>query len=423
MNSDSHFDTLPYLTPDLAPVGGAVKQRYEDFVVTEVPLYPACGRGTHCYLTIEKRGLATIRAVHDIARALGVPSEHIGVAGLKDARGVTVQTLSVEHVDPERVRSLDIPRIRVLSVERHMNKLKIGHLAGNRFAIKLREVDTARLPDIRSVCRVLEARGVPNYFGRQRFGLRGDTALIGQSILKQDFRTAVDLILGRAGPHDHGEVLRARQLYDAGDFQGAAAAWPRGFRDNARACRAMARTQGKHKRAFHAIESRMRQFFMNAYQSHIFNRVLARRIEEIDQIRTGDIAWKHDNGATFLIDDADAESPRATAFEISPTGPIFGPRMNTPGGEPARMEQTILDDENVSVDDLKNLRGLRLQGTRRPLRFRPEDLESESGSDEHGPFIEFRFALPPGTYATVLLREICKDGLEECLTGDDQIES
>ncbi len=416
MIPDSEFDSLPFLNPDVAPIRAVIKQRYEDFVVREVPLYLPSGQGTHCYVTLEKRGLATIRAVHDVARALGIPSGQIGVAGLKDARGVTVQTLSIEHVDPARLRSLDIPRIRVLSVERHTNKLKIGHLKANRFQIKLREVDLDRLSDIRAICRVLDARGVPNYFGRQRFGLRGDTALIGRAILEQDFATAIDLILGRAGPHDHGDVLHARQLYDPGDYEAAASAWPYGFRDNVRACRAMAKSHGKHKRAFHAVDARMRQFFLNAYQSDIFNRVLARRIREFDCVRNGDIAWKHENGATFLVEDADAESPRATAFEISPTGPLFGPRMKTPEGEPASVERSVMDDEGISVEVLGKLKGLRLRGARRPLRFHPADLELEPGNDEHGPYVECRFELPPGSYATVLLREVCKRGLEESLS-------
>lgn len=419
MTPDSQYDSLPYLTHEVAPLRAVIKQRYEDFVVEELPLYPSSGRGTHCYFKIEKRGLATIRAVHDIARALGVPSGQIGVAGLKDARGVTVQTLSIEHVDPTRLQALDIPRIRVLSVERHTNKLKIGHLAANRFCIKLRDMDHARLSDMRAICQVLDARGVPNYFGSQRFGLRGDTALVGRAILERDFANAIDLILGRAGPHDHGDVLRARRLYDAGDYEAAANAWPYGFRDNVRACRAMAKSNGKHKRAFHAVDARMRQFFLNAFQSHIFNRVLARRIQEIDQVRVGDIAWKHENGATFLVEDAAAESPRATAFEISPTGPLFGPRMKAPQGEPAQVERSIMEDEGVTGESLGEIKGLRQQGARRPLRFHPAELEIEPGNDEHGPHVECRFTLPPGSYATVLLREVCKCGLEDSPGLDD----
>src|SRR5512139_1809460 len=96
-------DELPYLTGEVPGIGGRIKARPEDFVVEEVPLYQPSGEGTHVYFRIEKTGLSTMRAVHDIARALGRQVRDIGYAGLKDADAVTTQTLSVEHVDPDAI--------------------------------------------------------------------------------------------------------------------------------------------------------------------------------------------------------------------------------------------------------------------------------------------------------------------------------
>lgn len=409
---------LPCLTAEVPPIRGAIKRHYEDFIVEEIPAYQPCGSGDHVFFTIEKKGLATMRAVNDIARHLGVLSRDIGLAGLKDARAVTVQTMSVEHVDPQKVKALDIPRIRILSVDRHKNKLRIGHLRGNRFRIKLRECDPPRLNDLSAVLDTLQRRGVPNYFGQQRFGSRGDTGLIGHAILKRDAATAIDLMLGRAGPHDTGEVLRARQLYDAGDYEAAAKSWPFGFRDNARACRAMARSYGKHKRAMYAVDGRLKKFFVSAYQSSLFNRCLAERIDRLDQIVQGDLAFKHENGAVFLVADADAEAPRAASFDISPTGPIFGVRMTRAEGEPGRIEQAILDAEQIATDDFRAVKGMKIHGSRRPLRFALKDLGMEKGSDGNGGYVELAFTLDAGCYATMILREICKDLLQEGLEAD-----
>lgn len=417
--SGAAAQTLPFLTAGVSAIPAAIKRRYEDFRVEEIPAYLPEGAGDHVYFRVEKRGLATLRAVNDVARALGVHPREIGVAGLKDARGVTVQWMSLEHADPQRVAALDLPRIRVLEVSRHRNKLKIGHLRGNRFVIRLREIDRARLGDVRAVCDVLARRGVPNYFGPQRFGLRGDTWEIGRAVLRGDHQAAVDLVLGRAGPLDTGEVLRARQLYDSGDYAAAARAWPYGFRDNARACREMARTHGRHKRAFFALDERLRGFYVNAFQSWLFNRVLAARVDAIDRIVDGDLAYKHDNGAVFRVVDAAAESPRAAAFEISATGPIFGPRLTRAEGEPGRLEQSILDAEGLDLDAFRALRGVKLHGARRPLRFRPDGLALSDGADEHGPFVELAFTLASGCYATALLREICKNDLAEGLAEPD----
>ncbi len=364
--------------------------------------------------------LATLRAIHDIAQRLGRPTRDFGLAGLKDARAVAIQTLSLEHVEPQRIEQLDIPRIRVLSVARHGNKLRLGHLRGNRFRIKLREVDLAREPDVRAVCDVLVKRGVPNYFGQQRFGTRGDSWQIGRAILDGDFAAAMDLILGRPGPFDTGDVLKARKLYEAGQYEAAARAWPWGARDNVRACRAMAKTKGNHRRAYYSVDRRLKKLFVNAYQSHLFNRVLAERIGEIDRVRVGDLAYKHDSGGVFRVEDEAVEAPRAAAFEISPTGPIFGVKMTRAEGEAGRLEQSILEAEHVNLDSFRAIKGIKLHGARRPLRFCPEELVIEAGEDAHGPYLELSFTLPPGCYATMFLREVCKAHLAEGLAEDDR---
>lgn len=421
MNASPPLPTanLPYLTADVPPIAAAIKRRYEDFEVEEIPAYQPCGVGDHIYFIIEKAGLATMRAVNDIARALDRNPRDIGVAGLKDARAVTRQMLSLEHIDPKTIAALNIPRIRILSTTRHGNKLKIGHLRGNRFRIKLREVEAGRLADVKTICETLARRGVPNYFGAQRFGLRGDTGLMGRAILRHDPVEMIDLMLGRPGPHDTGPVLEARTLYEAGDYDAAAKAWPYGFRENVRACREMARTQGKHKRAFHAVDARMKSFYVSAYQSQLFNTVLARRLPQFDTILMGDLAMKHDNGAVFRVEDAAAEAARAAAFEISPTGPIFGHRMTQPGGLTGEIERAVLAEEGLTPESFGNVRGMKLSGARRALRFAPRDLAIDEGVDENGAFIELRFALESGCYATMLLREICKEKLEEGLDEGD----
>lgn len=413
-------DQLPYFTAEFPAIRAATKRCYEDFRVEEVPAYDPTGQGDHCFFTIEKRGIATMRAVSDIARNLDVPQKNIGLAGLKDARAVAIQTLSIEHVDLKRIESLKIPRVRILRVTRHKNKLKIGHLRGNRFIIRLREVDPGRIDDMRRVCDILVGRGVPNYFGPQRFGSRGDTWQLGMGVLHNDAEAVVDLMLGRPGPSDTGDVLKARSLYAAGKYAAAAKAWPHLFRDLARICRIMDRTGGKHRRAYHAIDARLKKFYVNAYQSHLFNRVLAGRIKTLDQVRDGDLAYKHDVGAVFLVEDAEQEQARAAAFDISPTGPIFGYKMTCAKEETGRCEEDVLKAEGISLEDFRSLRRMKLHGSRRPLRFRPEALELDNGNDEHGPFVELRFTLPSGCYATMILRETCKEGLEEGLGPDKE---
>ncbi|MFO0837208.1 MAG: tRNA pseudouridine(13) synthase TruD [Phycisphaerae bacterium] len=396
----------PRLLADFNPARGVLKSDFEDFVVEELPLYPADGVGTHAYFLLEKRGLSTMQAISDLARALGVRRMDIGLAGLKDARAVTRQWMSIEHIDPQRLEALSLPRMRVLRVTRHRNKLKLGHLRGNRFEIRVRDTEIGRLPELRAALETLGKLGAPNYFGEQRFGGRGDSGRVGASIVRGSLDDAVDLILGRPGPHDSGPVLRARQLYERGDFESAARAWPPMFRDERHALQALARSGGKRKRAFAAIDHGLRRFYVSAFQSELFNQVVAARIRRgLGVLLDGDLAWVHANGAVFRVASASEEQVRAESFEISPSGPLFGFRMTQPDGEPASIEAAALAGAELTLEAFRAPH-LRVKGARRPLRFRPLDADISLAADERGPYLAMQFELPRGCYATTLLREL-----------------
>lgn len=397
----------PYATAAVEPIRARVKSAPEDFVVEELPLYPASGEGTHLFFTIEKRGLTTLDALRDVARQLGVAPRDVGYAGQKDAQALTRQRFSVEHVPAARIEALRHARLSVLSVERHGNKLKLGHLAGNRFTLKLRDVPSDRRADLERVLAELAAKGVPNYFGPQRFGLRGDSWIVGRALLHADFDEALAQFAGRAGDLDRGAVLRARQLFDRGDALAAAKAWPRGFRDALRAVGTFARTKNA-RRAVLAIDRNLLRFFVSSYQSWIFNHVLALRVGALDRVREGDLAQKHDNGAIFLVEDAVAETARAARLEISATGPLFGRRMTEPGPAVAAEEASVLSQmgETAAVFEAKG--DWQPTGGRRALRFAIFDLVCDDGRDERGEFVRLSFRLPPGCYATSVLAEIHK---------------
>lgn len=396
----------PRLLSDFTPAPGIIKDDYEDFVVEELPLYEASGEGTHTYFLVEKRGLTTMQAVHDIARELDVRRVEIGYAGLKDARAVTRQWMSVEHVEPSRLEALSIPRICILDVTRHRNKLKLGHLRANAFTIRVRQTEPTRLVELQDALRILSESGVPNYFGQQRFGGRGDSWEVGREVLRGNLDAALDIVLGRPGPEDSGDILRARELYEAGQFGQAIGRWPGMFRDERRALKTLVRTKGRKKRGFLAIDRSLRRFYVSAYQSYLFNQVLAQRMETgLSMLMPGDLAELHDRGAVFEVIDTAVEQPRADAFEISPTGPIFGYRMSEPSGKPGEIEQSVLEQEHLTRSAFR-AKGLRLKGGRRALRFRPADARISLGAGEDDAYLELRFTLPKGCYATCLLREL-----------------
>lgn len=402
------IEQLPYLTRDFPGVGGSIKQRAEDFFVQEIPLYEPSGEGEHVYCEIQKVGLTTFEAVGRIASALGVSPREIGYAGMKDARAISRQVLSIWGTTQEAVMALRLPDITVQWAARHGNKLRLGHLAGNRFAIKIRDVDPMKVTTLRPMIDVIEKRGMPNYFGEQRFGRRGDNDKLGAALIRDDNEGVLKLLLGTPnGAVDDQFSFAARRAFDARDNAASMKAWPRraGLER-----RVLARLMKSHRpsAAVRMVDERVRRLWVSALQSRVFNDVLARRIGELDRLLNGDLAYKHENGACFLVESAAAEQVRCDSWEISPTGPLVGYRMTMPEGQPLDVERAALAEVQLTPEDFRKAGKHKIKGARRPLRVRPSDIRLEAGVDEHGSHMTVAFALPAGSYATVLLREVMK---------------
>lgn len=403
--------TLPYFIDDFAGIGGVIKQRPEDFFVQELPLYEPSGEGEHVYVEIQKVGVTTFDAITRIARALNVSSRDIGYAGLKDASAITRQILSIPGTTEEAVMKLQLENITPQWATRHGNKLRIGHLAGNRFAIRIRQVDPTAVIRLRPVLARLEQRGMPNYFGEQRFGRRGDNHLLGAALVRGDNEGLLKLLLGTPNPQiDDPQQLKAREAYDRGELEDSMRAWPRRSGMERRVLARLIKT-GKPAAAVRAIDFKLRNLWISAFQSHGFNLVVAERIRAgtLDRIIDGDLAEKHDNGAVFRVEDPAAEQPRCDVFDISPTGPLLGYRMTQPTGEALRIEEAALGSLGLQPSDFRGGIDVKSRGARRALRVRPRDIQLQGGVDEHGPHITVAFTLPAGSFATVLLREIMRN--------------
>ena len=336
----------PFLTSDIPGIGGQIRVTPEDFRVDERPLYLPCGEGEHLYVKITKRGLSTPDLVRLLSSALGVKAQAIGVAGLKDARAVTTQMVSLQGITPQQVAQMTIDG-RLLNVEilaRHRNRLRTGHHAGNRFRLVIRDVAAHAAETVPAILNRLSARGVPNYFGPQRQGRDGDNYQIGAALLND--------------PRRREKMGRAKRIW-----------------------------------------------YLNTYQSFLFNRMLAKRVDLIDRMLAGDWAIKSDNGACFLVEDPDKEQPRADRFEISPTGILFGSRVSWADGEPGKIEEAVIAEAGTTREALVAAgKACGFRGERRALRVPLAELDwSLDGSA-----LNLAFALPPGAYATSVLRELMK---------------
>ncbi len=333
-------------TPRAGALPGRYKSDSDDFVVEEVPLYEPCGEGSHTYLWIEKRGRSTFDAIAALARALGRRDRDFGVAGLKDARAVTRQWVSIEDVPPASVEGLQLDGVVVLAARAHTNKLKLGHLRGNRFRITVVGAGAEHVGEAEQRLSQLADAGVPNYFGVQRFGKRGANLDKGLRILR-----------------------------------------------------------GNPRKAARTMPRRLLGLVVSAVQSEVFNRVLTARIATCDQLLEGDVAWLHRNGACFVVEDAAAEAPRAAAFEVSPSGPLPGPDLLAATGEAGRIEAEAMAALDLSAHAFARVPGKRHAGARRPLRV--PLIEPRVRSTDRG--LELAFELPRGSYATAVLDELLVD--------------
>ena len=400
---------LPYATPDVPGIGGTIRERVEDFFVQELPLYEPSGEGEHVYCEVRKAGIGTMEMVDRVARALGVRSRDVGYAGLKDRRAVTQQLLSIPGVTEEAVMTTPIDGVTPRWAARHGNKLRLGHLAGNRFAIVVRGVNPADVVRVRGTLDRLAATGCPNYFGPQRFGRRDDNDLVGAALLRGDDAGVLKVLLGSPRPGDDYDEASARMAFEEGNTKEALGRWPGADRDGLRVLARYADT-GDAVKAVRAIPPRMRKLYVSAFQSRLFNRVVADRLEgdgNLSTLKVGDLAMKSDNGACFRVEDAAAEQARAEAFEVSPTGPLFGPRMTAAGGGPGEAEARVLAGSGLTIDDFRRSRD-GAPGARRAMRVPVTDTSLAAGIDDHGPHVTLAFTLPPGAYATAVLREVMK---------------
>ncbi len=321
------------------PLGSAVlRENLTDFEVEELPIAAPAGRGEHLWLWVEKRGQNTDWVARELARAAGVRPRDVGYAGRKDRHALTRQYFSVlAGAEAETgLRRWQADGIDILHSRRHPRKLKRGALRGNRFQIRLRglAVDASALEER---LHAIKDRGVPNYFGEQRFGRNGANL-------------------------QHAEAL----LFDG-------------------------RRYSRNRRSL----------LLSAVRSLLFNSVLAERVVrgQWDRLLAGDIVQLSGSRSRFAIDRPDEELiRRCERFDITPTGPLPG-RGSSPGRFAGELEQQALLPLGKWLDGLEREK---LTADRRPLRLAVQALDWKlEGTD-----LTLSFDLPPGAFATAVLREI-----------------
>lgn len=361
----------PLLTTTHSPINAHFSKNSSDFVVREIPLYEWSGEGEHLVICLQKKGLSTSEALGILSSATGAKIRDFGYAGLKDKEGMTTQFISLPAKFQSALSNFSHENIKILSANRHNNKLRIGHLKGNHFFIRLKKVLPSEACKLQNAVDLIAKRGFANYFGYQRFGKFGD-----------NYQSAKELLKAMA----------------SGD-----------------------------KKALKRYNPKLKDFLISAYQSELFNRYLSKRIEisrfcesfsvsELEQIYKfdkptinelksqkqffkllrGEVMGHYPFGRVFLCEDLEAEIVKFNQRDRTSCGLLVGSKAYEATGVALELEKQIMG-EGFEFAKFAN-------GSRRFNWVWADEMKCNYNEEEAQ--FSLSFTLQKGCYATVVLREI-----------------
>lgn len=354
----------PLFTLDHSPINVHFSKNSDDFVVREIPLYEFSGEGEHLILNIAKKGLTTFEALHILSDYSGVKMRDFGYAGLKDKEGFTTQFISLPKKFEKNLANFSHESLKITDTFTHKNKLRIGHLSGNSFFIRLKKVSEVDALKLKNALLNLDKNGYANYFGFQRFGKFEDNAKEGEEILSGNLKMK---------------------------------------------------------------NPKIKNFLISAYQSELFNKWLSKRVEiskfirdfnenEINKIYgfdeeivkdlklqpnffklfNGDVLGHYPYGKLFLCKDLTSEVERFLKRDITPFGLLPGSKAFQSEDLAKNIEDEIYHPSFKFIE--------KMNGSRRfawcflknvSYKYTPELAQ-----------FSMSFELTKGSYATVVLREI-----------------
>jgi tRNA pseudouridine13 synthase len=397
-------------------IGGRLRQFPEDFTVEEIltngsrakieldniPRITGFGRYLICVLV--KRNIDTFQAVQAVANKLGVASDRIHIGGIKDAKALTAQHVSISRILPEQIGKIETPKLRLYPLTFSNEKIHSDLLFGNHFSIMIRAIEHSesiiarRIENANNELSTLG--GCANFFGHQRFGTtRPVTHLVGKHMLRGEWEEAAFTFLAKPGVYEHPQSKQVRQrLWDTRDFKDALRYFPSRLTYERNMLSHLAMRSGDFVGAFHRLPKKLCQLFIQAYQSYLFNRFLS------ENIRRG------------LIQEEPAEYTHKLTIDNReyPALPLIGYQQRISTGKQGEIEKRILEDEEVQFNSFKiplmpeiSSKG-RLRTALTPLVDFKVDESSEDEVNPGKRKKSLSFALMKGSYATVLLRELMK---------------
>jgi len=396
--------------------GGRIRQFPEDFKVeeilttgskakiepTDIPHIDAVGRYLVCVLV--KRNRDTLLAVQTIAQKLDIDQERIQIAGIKDARALTAQHLSIGRMLPKQVAQVKLNNLRLYPLHFSNERIHSNLLFGNMFHITLRAINHTssqiieHLENVRN--ELLKLGGCPNFFGHQRFGTtRPITHLVGKHIILGEWEKAALTFLAKPSPYEHPESRQAReQLYNTQSYEEAFRYFPFKLVYERQMLSHLAKQPRDFIGAFHRLPEKLRQLFIQAYQSYLFNKFLSQRIQNglpLRSAREGEHKLRINNKEYLAL-------------------PLIGYMQPVSTSKQGEIEKQILQKEDITPQDFKvsTMPEISFSGGLRtalaPLIGLNIEKPIKDGANPKKKMVSLGFTLRKGSYATIILREFMK---------------
>lgn len=413
-------------------IGGVIKTRPEDFIIWEIletgmdakKLFESSsftgGYGGHLLCVMKKVRLDSIRAVSLLATKLNLKSREIGICGIKDKMSISWQFITIPSHVLENIEILKINNLlEVKPIKYVQHKLSSRLLKSNVFQVKIRHPRTTDVSIIREIVRELKIKGIPNYYGHQRFGItRPITPIVGSLILKRMLREAVAAFLSDySNLENEKSKLVRKELGERWDLEWARKSFPKSLTYERMMIESLLTYPEDYVKCLRTLPLRLRRLIVESVAAKIFNLTLSKIIEEgkFNELEVGDIvlpldaSGRADKNRPITVTNRNIKQieklieDKKMAIAL-PTPGYLSPIPRNSKGE---IMLEIMEKESLDFKDFRlvDLPEASTKGSLRPMAITNWDCSVISTDNDS---LILQFSLPPGSYATILLRELMK---------------
>lgn len=417
----SYSTTTPGLTAEFkkAPEDFVVEEVYDGKVLEakafrnipideKVPERQDERKQSYLHFTLEKNDWDLNKIVKILARKARVSRKRFSSCGTKDKFAITTQRISAFSVPFELLSKVRLKDCALYDFEYLDHDLKLGDHQGNKFTILLRNAHGA---DIEEFKEQTQEKGIPNYYGHQRFGIRGNTHEIGRLILKNDFENACKRYLCDTKGELNEKAVAARKHLSEnwGDYKTAVAQYPKYLRYELVLLNHLIQYPNDYANALRRLPKGIFKMFVHAYQSYLFNLTVSERMKEygLKTLFEGDIVSIEGDSKQVTQDNLQDLQEKLNTNTAHITAPLLGYDTTLSSGKQGEIEKNILEKEGTALQDFRisSMPEASASGTRRNISMGIKEFKYEAREQD----ILISFSLPPGEYATSLLRELMKD--------------